>query len=57
MPDAVEHSKNCTKCKEPLTSMLFMCDEIEGEWCPVCWEAHECPTSHEEGCATAVFLA
>lgn len=46
----------CTDCFRPTSAHFFMCDRVDGEWCPECFEKTKCGRGkHGEGCPTAVF--
>jgi hypothetical protein len=38
----------CDKCSADITAAHWMCDEIDGEWCPLCFGL--CPGTPDHGC-------
>lgn len=46
----------CCKCGKDCTNYHFMCDKVDGVWCPDCFEETDCGKGeHGEECPTAVF--
>ncbi len=47
----------CCNCDKDTSNLYFMCDMLDGEWCPECWEKTACSQGvHGEGCPTKVFV-
>ncbi len=46
----------CCGCGKDATNQHYMCDLVDGEWCPECFEKTDCGQGkHGEGCPTTVF--
>lgn len=45
----------CTMCNGAITLHYVMCDVIEGQWHPECFNFKRCEEKHGEGCATHVY--
>lgn len=43
----------CSTCGTDCSNQFWMCDEIEGTWCPECFDKTPCGKGeHGEGCPT-----
>jgi hypothetical protein len=46
----------CSICDDDCTRHRWMCDRVDGVWCPRCFELTACGAGdHGEGCPTQVF--
>lgn len=45
----------CSMCNKSISNHYILCDVIEGQWHPECFNFERCETKHGEDCHTHVY--